>query len=191
MAASRSLLAILLLSVVAAHLVEDAVSLPEVSLSARKALNHGDSAGLVTTFEEAWSTLGDAFRAAAQVLKGSSLTQSFLSQSLINGGVEVIYTVDKFQEAIKKDKAIIECNMPFTPLPSIIEDFYEQYVASFQDISAYKVLDMAYLPGIAEQYKVVSYPTFLAFFKGDLVERYEGAQLDKMLNLVKNLHDRK
>jgi hypothetical protein len=62
-------------------------------------------AGLATTFEEAWSTLRDALQAAAQVLRGSPLSQSSLSLSFVDGEVNEINNIDEFHEAFgSKDK---------------------------------------------------------------------------------------
>jgi hypothetical protein len=61
-------------------------------------------AGLATTFEEAWSALGNALEAAAQVLRGSPLIESSRNPSFINGDVTDITSDDEYREALKKDK---------------------------------------------------------------------------------------
>lgn len=63
--------------------------------------------GLATTFEEAWSTLGDALKAAAQVLRGSPLIELWRNPSATNGDVTDIKSDNEYREALKKDKVRI------------------------------------------------------------------------------------
>jgi hypothetical protein len=64
-------------------------------------------AGLATTFEEGWATLGDAFEIAEQVLRGSPLVESLRNPSLTNGGVTDINSYFEYRKALEKDKVRI------------------------------------------------------------------------------------
>jgi hypothetical protein len=191
MAASCSLVAILLLSVVAANLVEGATdSLPEVSLSARKALNHGESAGLATTFEEAWSTLGDALKAAAQVLRGSPLIELWRNPSATNGDVTDIKSDNEYREALKKDKIVIEFWIPDGPdgHQSLFQHVYAQFADRFSGIAFYRV-NIRDLPDLAlKEVGIRGIPAFVAFSYGKKYDEVDNLNEVGLNNLVQKLN---
>eukprot|EP01017_Pseudomicrothorax_dubius_P017320 TRINITY_DN1957_c0_g1_i4.p1 TRINITY_DN1957_c0_g1~~TRINITY_DN1957_c0_g1_i4.p1 ORF type:complete len:592 (+),score=138.44 TRINITY_DN1957_c0_g1_i4:61-1836(+) len=136
--------------------------------------------------------------------EGQSNSQTMFGQSPGQGGVQAggasqeavveVTSFEHFVEAMSADEGFIVDFYSYTCPPCMrIKPIYEQLASRYRSICPklrfYKVNTQGPAREVAQQFEITSIPTFMSFYKGEMFEKFAGAdnrRLESMIDLMAN-----